>query len=82
MKSMGLGMREERAIQKGDPRNPYRITTGPGLYIIRARLPDAYQITVAAQLRMEQRYQSSTGVGIKAVLKDIRFLGLLKWRSP
>lgn len=47
-----------------------------GLYIIRARPPDAYQIAVATELRMECRR-----VGIEAVLNDTRFLGLSTWSS-
>lgn len=82
LESMGMGIREERAIQRGGPRNPYGVTTSPELYIIRARPPDAFQIAVATQLRMEQRYQRSTSIGIKAALRDIEFLGPPQWRSP
>ena len=47
-----------------------RVTTSSwlraGLYIIRAKPPDAYPIAVATELRMERRYQRSRSVAIKS----------------
>lgn len=77
---MSLGIREE-SYSKSYSRNLCGVTRSPGLYIIRARPLDTYQIAVATQLRMENTYQRSTSVGIKAVLRDIGFLGLPRWRS-
>jgi len=47
-----------------------------GLYVIRARPPEAYQKAVATELRMECRYQRSRNVGLKAVVRGTKFPGL------